>query len=150
MGTFVEIDDRELFAQLRAPGGRVHRGIETRTQIVHRRAQWHVPVDLGLLWSTLRWEVRHSVDGPIGEVWAATRYVSYVEFGTRYMDPRPFLRPSIFGIGLLPVLNPVWEAREAESTARRAELRMLGEVGPGTPSPHIGRPEQLWLERPVM
>ena len=55
-----------------------------------------VPVRTGFLQSTIYYSV--TVEDMTIELGATAEYASYVEYGTRYMSPRPYLRPAVDGL----------------------------------------------------
>lgn len=56
------------------------------------KAQKNAPVDTGTLKRSIRLDVKDS--GLTAEVSANTEYAGYVEYGTRYMDAQPYMRPA--------------------------------------------------------
>ena len=60
--------------------------------VAERYAKAKVPVDTGNLKNSISVGV---VDENHAELWATTDYAAYVEFGTRRMAARPFMRPSV-------------------------------------------------------
>lgn len=56
-------------------------------------AQSIVPVRTGFLRSTIYYSV--TIDGMTIELGATAEYAVYVEYGTRFMSPRPYLRPAV-------------------------------------------------------
>lgn len=59
---------------------------------VQTRSQKTVPVDTGTLKRSIRLAIKDN--GLTSEVSANTDYAGYVEFGTRYMDAQPYMRPA--------------------------------------------------------
>jgi HK97 gp10 family phage protein len=55
-----------------------------------------VPVRTGFLQSTIYYSV--TVEDMNVELGATAEYASYVEYGTRYMSPRPYIRPAVDGL----------------------------------------------------
>ena len=55
-------------------------------------AQRKVPVDTGNLKRSIGLEIRDS--GLTAEVEPTAEYAAYVEYGTRYMNAQPYMRPS--------------------------------------------------------
>jgi HK97 gp10 family phage protein len=55
-----------------------------------------VPVRTGFLQSTIYYSV--TVEDMTVELGATAEYASYVEYGTQYMSPRPYLRPAVDGL----------------------------------------------------
>ena len=66
--------------------------VKMNTSEMHRKAQRLVPVDTGNLRRMTGIEFEN--EGMTGRVQAATNYASYVEYGTRFMDAQPFIRPA--------------------------------------------------------
>lgn len=78
---------------LSLPGsGRVYR----RHGIAHQASAPGEPpaVDTGLLRASIRHEVVDE-DGPVAYVGSDVKYAIYQELGTRYIVPRPYLRPAL-------------------------------------------------------
>ncbi len=59
--------------------------IETRAKLV-------VPVDTGFLRNSIHTKLVN--DGMTGIIHAAASYAGYVEFGTRYQRPQPYMTPA--------------------------------------------------------
>lgn len=57
---------------------------------IQREAQSRAPVRTG----TLRGSIESRTEDMRVEVVATTDYAAFVEFGTRFMDPQPFLTPA--------------------------------------------------------
>lgn len=51
--------------------------------------------DYGLLLNSLHHVVGFDGEGPYTDIGSDLRYSVYLELGTRYMEPRPFLRPAL-------------------------------------------------------
>lgn len=60
---------------------------------LHKKAQRNVPVDSGTLKRSIGLEL--SDGGMTAEVEATAEYSEYVEYGTRYMDAQPYIRPAL-------------------------------------------------------
>jgi len=94
-------NDAELYRLLSSPQGPVARDLIRRAIRVHSHAVSLCPVDTGNLRSSITWEIEHDEEegGPEGGVSAIVgtnvEYAPYVEYGTRYMTARPYLRPSL-------------------------------------------------------
>ncbi|MEM2122911.1 MAG: HK97 gp10 family phage protein [Candidatus Bathyarchaeia archaeon] len=58
---------------------------------IEAAAKQLVPIRTGYLWST----IFHRTEGLTARVGAAAHYAVYVEFGTRYVSARPYLRPAL-------------------------------------------------------
>ena len=66
--------------------------VKKYTAKVQEKAQRKVPVITGTLKRSIMSAI--SEDGRLGIVAATAEYAEYVEYGTRYMDAKPFMRPS--------------------------------------------------------
>ena len=64
-----------------------HNGAEMQT-----KAQQNAPVDTGTLKRSIGIEITDS--GMSAEVEPTAEYAPYVELGTRFMDPQPYLKPA--------------------------------------------------------
>lgn len=70
--------------------------VKKRTSELNRNAQRYAPVDTG--------ELRRSIistyenGGLVGLVKANMHYAPYVEYGTRFMVAKPFLRPAFYEV----------------------------------------------------
>lgn len=68
--------------------------VKRRTSEMNRKAQRYAPVDTG--------ELRRSIlstfseNGMQGKVSAGMHYSPYLEYGTRFMSARPFMRPAFY------------------------------------------------------
>lgn len=60
---------------------------------IENRAVYLCPVDSGNLRGSINTEERQEV----GTVGTAVVYAIYVEYGTRFMDAQPFMRPAVDG-----------------------------------------------------
>ena len=60
---------------------------------LHKKSQRNVPVDSGTLKRSIGLEL--SDGGMTAEVEATAEYSEYVEYGTRYMDAQPYIRPAL-------------------------------------------------------
>lgn len=56
------------------------------------------PVDTGRLRASIAFDVTRSGDKLILKVGTNVSYAAYVEFGTRYTVPQPFLRPAFLAV----------------------------------------------------
>lgn len=66
--------------------------VATSAQSIQRNAKVRSPVDTGFLRSSI--EIQFFLSGLAAIVEATAEYAGYVEFGTRYQTPQPFLIPS--------------------------------------------------------
>lgn len=62
---------------------------------IQRKAKQKCPVDTGRLRSSIDTALDVSEEGIAVLVGTNVEYAPYVEFGTRFMAPRPFLRSSV-------------------------------------------------------
>lgn len=60
---------------------------------IEAHAKTIVPVDTGLLRMSIFTRFHH--DGFVAEVGPSTHYAIYVEYGTKHMAARPYLRPAV-------------------------------------------------------
>jgi HK97 gp10 family phage protein len=69
--------------------------METLTLTIESTAKSLAPIDTGRLRASIASEVKQM--GPVikGFIGSNTHYASYVEMGTRYQEPQPYLRPAI-------------------------------------------------------
>lgn len=65
--------------------------IKNHTEIVKSKAWGKAPVDTGFLKSVISSEY----GGMEGRVISQAHYSGYLEFGTRFMSARPFMRPAL-------------------------------------------------------
>ena len=72
----------------------VQNAVKLNTTEMHRRASRKVPVDTGHLRRSLT--VDFSDGGLTGRVYTDVEYAIYQEYGTRFINPRPFMRPSLY------------------------------------------------------
>lgn len=89
----VEVTNR-VKANLSKPGtGRTYR----RGSVLHRASTPGSPpaVDTGRLRASYTWRLGRDARGDYVEVGTNVEYAPMLEFGTRYMMPRPHLRPAI-------------------------------------------------------
>lgn len=61
---------------------------------IQRDAQDSAPVDTGNLKRSISLEYSEGAASAKAEIKATADYSGYVEYGTRYMDAQPFMRPS--------------------------------------------------------
>lgn len=65
--------------------------MQKATLVVEREAKIRAPVDTGRLRASIASEVRAIGGGVQGIVGSVVEYAPYVELGTKYMRPRPYL-----------------------------------------------------------
>ena len=70
----------------------VKRIVNSNGAALQESAQRKVPVDTGNLKRSIELEIRDS--GLTAEVEPTAEYAAYVEYGTRYMNAQPYMRPS--------------------------------------------------------
>ena len=70
----------------------VKRIVKSNGAALQESAQRKVPVDTGNLKRSIGLEIRDS--GLTAEVEPTAEYAAYVEYGTRYMNAQPYMRPS--------------------------------------------------------
>ena len=69
--------------------------MEKACLLVERDAKRMCPVDTGRLRASLSHEIERSKDGTVGRVGTNVEYGVYVEYGTRKMSAKPYLRPAL-------------------------------------------------------
>ena len=79
--------------------------------LVQERAMRTVPVDTGNLKRSILIDI--APDGLSGTVTATADYAAYVEYGTRFMGARPFMRPAAEQADYIMRRRAEQEAREA-------------------------------------
>ncbi len=89
---FDEAALRQLFDSAEGPVGKE---LVKRALRVHRRAKQLAPVDTGRLRSSVEYEVGRDSRGLVARIGTDVHYAIYLEFGTRRMTPRAFLRPAL-------------------------------------------------------
>lgn len=89
---FDEAALRQLFDSAEGPVGKE---LVKRALRVHRRAKQLAPVDTGRLRSSVEYEVGRDSRGLVARISTDVHYAIYLEFGTRRMTPRAFLRPAL-------------------------------------------------------
>ena len=72
----------------------VQNAVRVNTTEMHQRASRKVPVDTGHLRRSLT--IDFSDNGLTGRVYTDVEYAIYQEYGTRFINPRPFMRPSLY------------------------------------------------------
>lgn len=73
------------------------KAMELALGLIHRSAAAIVPVRTGRLKNSLFWNPEYERQGNtiVGAVGTNVAYAPHVEFGTRRMNERPFLRPAV-------------------------------------------------------
>ncbi|MDI9497259.1 MAG: HK97 gp10 family phage protein [Bacillota bacterium] len=72
----------------------VKKVVQYHTAEVHRKAVEKVPVDTGFLKRSI--QIRIFDGGMTGAVQAYADYAGYVEYGTRFMEAQPYMRPAFY------------------------------------------------------
>lgn len=72
----------------------VQNAVRVNTTEMHRKASRRVPVDTGHLRRSLT--IDFSDGGLTGRVSTDVEYAIYVEYSTRYMAGKPFMRPAFY------------------------------------------------------
>lgn len=95
-----ELDDRAFRAALRAAVKDMKlesaHEIEKLGHDVANRAKVYAPVDTGRLRSSIAIQGKGTDgNGSFVDVGTRVKYAAFVEFGTRYMNPQPFMRPAL-------------------------------------------------------
>lgn len=114
---------RRLLSQ---PGqGRLYRrpGARGPRSVLHRASLPGEPpaVDTGRLRASYTWRTGEDIRGPYVEVGTNVEYGPWLEFGTRYMEARPALRPAINSLRS----NITFLVREGVVDRQRASVRRL-------------------------
>lgn len=76
--------DRTVFRR------RMKRGVKEATIYCHNRARFFAPFKTGRLRKSIQWQAK----GLLGRVFTNIFYAIFLEFGTRFIKPRPFMRPA--------------------------------------------------------
>ena len=87
----IRLDSAAIRSQLTGPNGAVARDLHRRANRVLNEARYLCPVDTGNLRGSITWEIRKRGNQLVGVVGTNVPYAIYVEKGTRYMRPQPFL-----------------------------------------------------------
>lgn len=91
----VRVDTIELQQLLSSTTGPVAQDLIRRLQRVTNKARTLAPVDTGNLRGSITWEIRKRGTQLYGVVGTNVPYALYMEKGTRYIAPRPFLVPAL-------------------------------------------------------
>lgn len=93
-----QVDDRAFLSGLKSQMGKIKLRTESdllRLAIdIERRAKQIAPVDTGRLRSSIAHKQGRDMRGAYVEIGSSVSYAGFVEFGTRYQSPQPFLRPA--------------------------------------------------------
>ncbi|WP_424236322.1 HK97-gp10 family putative phage morphogenesis protein [Bhargavaea ginsengi] len=76
--------------------------VRKHSSTINRNAQKQAPVDTGELRRSIRTEYQDG--GLTGVTRAGAHYAPYVEYGTRFMTAKPFMRPAFY--------NSAWDFKE--------------------------------------
>lgn len=95
MADRVVFDEAALNKLFESPEGPVGKDLVKRALRVERRAKQLAPVDTGRLRSSIEHDVGRDSRGLVARIGTDVTYAIYLEFGTRRMTPRPFLRPAL-------------------------------------------------------
>jgi len=87
--------------------------IDEAAAVVEGNAATTAPADTGTLRNSIG---RRVLRDDLAEVFSDVEYAVYQEFGTRFMQAQPFMRPALDG--LRSDLNRVWSKATGESYAR--------------------------------
>lgn len=69
---------------------KMKKGVKEATIYCHNRARFFAPFKTG----RLRNSIQYKIKGLSGRVFTNIFYAWFIEFGTRFIDPRPFMRPA--------------------------------------------------------
>lgn len=92
--TFVP-DHAALDRLLEGPNGPVAKDLARRAVKVEATAKRLAPVDTGRLRSSITHEVTTDSKGLVAFVGTNVEYAIFVELGTRFQRPQPYLRPAL-------------------------------------------------------
>lgn len=123
MADRVVFDEAALRKLFESPEGPVGKDLVKRALRVQRRAKQIAPVDTGRLRSSVEYEVGRDSRGLVARIGTDVTYAVYLEFGTRRMSPRPFLRPA------LQAANITWTNQHGTGTSGNFTIV----DGPGAP-----------------
>lgn len=94
----IDVDSKAFLSALKVQIGKMK--LRTESDLlglavdVERRAKQLSPVDTGRLRSSIAHKQGRDSRGPYVEIGTSVSYAGFVEFGTRYQPPQPFLRPA--------------------------------------------------------
>lgn len=86
------MDQLQNLMQEKAKLNAVKKLVKLNGSELQQKAMQRVPVDTGTLKRSIRLDME--ADGLRARVTANTEYAAYVEWGTRFMTARPYMRPS--------------------------------------------------------
>jgi hypothetical protein len=98
-GGSVKFYDAALTALLEGPEGPVAKDLVKRALRCQAAAKRLCPVDTGRLRASIAWRIERDAIGLHAKVGSNVAYAAYVEFGTRRMAARPYLRPALMAAG---------------------------------------------------
>ncbi len=73
----------------------VRASVEASCALVEAAAKHYVPIDTGLLQSSIDTVIEETGKTIVGRVAPHTDYAGFVEYGTRYMAAQPYMRPAL-------------------------------------------------------
>lgn len=91
----IRFDADGLRELLESEHGPVAKDLARRANKVSNQAKRLCPVDTGRLRSSITMDLGQDGDGLFAMVGTNVNYAEFVEFGTRYTRPQPFLRPAL-------------------------------------------------------
>jgi len=99
MSTRVVFDESALNDLFDSPSGPVGKDLARRAIKVERAAKRLAPVDTGRLRSSVTHELGSDEQGLVARIGTNVDYAPHLEYGTRRMRARPFLRPALGAAG---------------------------------------------------
>jgi HK97 gp10 family phage protein len=84
----------EFRAKAQAAGGQVGTAVVATAALIQRGARQNAPVDTGFLRSSITRETSRTPFGAEAVIGPEAHYGGYVENGTRYQAPQPYLLPA--------------------------------------------------------
>ena len=94
-GNYVVFDQAALDKLFNSTDGPVGKMLARRTVVVERAAKRLAPVDTGRLRSSITHELGRDGRGLVARIGTNVSYAVHLEYGTRRMRPRAFLRPAL-------------------------------------------------------
>lgn len=98
MSELIVWNDTALTAMLLGQHGAVAIDLSRKAVRVESQAKIHCPVDTGRLRASITWWLDEDGEGLMAIVGTDVEYAEFVEGGTRYMEPRPYLEPALQAI----------------------------------------------------